>query len=222
MTVKFGLSSYDDYEFNNRPKNNNKDLWLRLQTGANPLRIVTDPFLYMVHKYKEEGDKGFGDKINCSKYHGKCPLCEMGLKASPRWYVGVIDRRTNTYKILDMSSAIYKDLQIYARKEAWGNPMSYEIDINVDPNAGPTGYYRVVPDEKRPLSDSDVFIKQAVNLDELKRRCTPPTPEEVNERLARIRAKKNGGKPVEAAVQNNQVAVPVDENEEFSFKQVTV
>ena len=42
------------------------------------------------------------------------------------------------------------------------------------------------------MSDEDVKLKQNVDLEELKRRCLPPTPEGVEKRLAGIRSKISG------------------------------
>ena len=59
----FGEVSWNDDVFggNEGKKNtNSKDLFLRLEEGSNEMRLVTQPFQYLVHKYKKEGDSGFG------------------------------------------------------------------------------------------------------------------------------------------------------------------
>lgn len=218
MTKSFGLTTYDDYEFK-KPNTGNKsgggDEWMRLKEGPNELRLVTDPYVYMVHKYKEEGDRGFGDKVNCSIYHGSCPLCEHEDEkikvAKPRWFVGVIDRKDQRYKVLDMSPGVFQDLQKYSRKERWGDPTGYEIDIQVDKTGGPSGYYTVMPLGKDPLSEADIEIKQGIDLESFVRRCTPPTPEKVLERIQRIRDRKNGvNTPRPSAVETRVPVTPAD------------
>ena len=104
----------------------------------------------------------------------------------------MIDRKTGTYKILDMGVAIYQKVQGYSRDEDWGDPSQYDVDIVVDKNGGATGYYNVIAKPKKPLSDEDVEIKQNVDLESLKRKCLPPSVEAVNKRLAGIRAKITG------------------------------
>lgn len=197
MTTTFGEVSWNDDVFAGSEKKNSKDLFLRLDEGSNEMRLVTQPFQYLVHKYKKEGDPGFGQKVSCSAIHGSCPLCAMGDKAKPRWLIGVISRKTGTYKILDISFAVFSQIRKYARNtQRWGDPTKYDIDIVVDKNGGATGYYAVQPIPKEPLSATDQQIKDAVDFEDLKRRVTPPTPDMVQKRIDKI----NGvtGEAVEA------------------------
>jgi hypothetical protein len=189
MTATFGEVSYSDDVFQGEGKKNtnSKDLFLRLDEGSNELRLVTAPFQYLVHKYKKDGDPGFGQKVGCSALHGSCQLCALGDKAKPRWFYGVISRKTGTYKVLDISFAVFSQIRKLARNTArWGDPTKYDIDIVVDKNGGATGYYSVQPISKEPLSASDQQIKDDADLDDLKRRCTPPTVEQMQRRIDKI------------------------------------
>jgi hypothetical protein len=203
-TENFGLVGWDQVEFNHKGGGDNRkrDEFIRLQSGSNIVRLVTKPYQYVIHKWKEnESDKGYGDKVMCSMFHGSCPLCEKGDRPKQRWYVGVIDRKTQSYKILDMSPLIFQKVQKLNRKEGWGDPGTYDIDIIVDKNAGATGYYTVMPEAKTPLSDKDVEIKTGeVDHDSLKKRCKPPEYNEVIRQMGVIRQRKNGkATTVEAA-----------------------
>lgn len=199
----FGEISWNDDVFggNEGKKNTNaKDLFLRLEEGSNEMRLVTQPFQYLVHKYKKEGDPGFGQKVSCSQIHGSCPLCASGDKAKPRWLLGVISRKTGTYKILDISFAVFSQIRKLARNtQRWGDPTKYDIDIVVDKNGGATGYYSVQPISKEPLSAADQKIKDDADLDDLKRRVTPPTPELVQKRLDKINGVADTGAPAASA-----------------------
>ena len=171
-----------------------KDTFLRLDEGSNEMRLVTHPYQQMVHKYKKEGDPGFGQKIPCSKTKipgteefTTCPLCDEGDRPKPRWLLGVISRKTNTYKILDISYSVFSQIRKLARNtQRWGDPTKYDIDIVVDKKGGATGYYSVQPISKEPLSATDQQIKDNVDLDDLKRRVTPPTAEYVQKRIDRV------------------------------------
>lgn len=194
----FGEVSWNDDVFGGSGKTNSKDLFLRLDEGSNEMRLVTQPFQYLVHKYKKEGDPGYGQKISCSAIHGSCPLCAMGDKAKPRWLIGVISRKTGTYKILDVSFAVFSQIRKYARNTArWGDPTKYDIDVFVDKNGGATGYYAVQPIPKEPLSAADQQIKDSVDFEDLKRRVTPPTVDVVQKRIDKING--TSGEGVEAA-----------------------
>lgn len=186
--MTFGEVDYNtDFGGGDKKQTNSKDLFLRLGEGSNELRLVTSPFQYLVHKYKKEGDAGFGQKVGCSIMHGSCPLCELGDKAKARWFYGVIDRKTGTYKILDVSFSVFGSIRKLARNtQRWGDPTKYDIDIVVDKNGGATGYYSVQPISKEPLSATDQQIKDNADLDDLKRRCTPPTVEKVQDRMNKI------------------------------------
>lgn len=229
----FGEVSWNDDVFGGSEKKfvNNKDLFLRLDEGSNELRLITQPFQYLVHKYKKEGEAGFGHKVSCSAVHGSCPLCDMGQdKAKARWLLGVISRKTNTYKILDVSFAVYSQIRKLARNTArWGDPTKYDIDIVVDKNGGATGYYSVQPISKEPLSAEDQVKKDGVDFDDLKRRVTPPTPAEVQKRLDKINgadgvaatapvAATAGKKPApKAAAKTPTVSMTDDEELDQSF-----
>ena len=189
MITTFGEISWGDdiYADSNKAASNFKDLFLRLDEGSNEMRLVTQPFQMLVHKYKKEGDPGFGQKVYCSAIHGSCPLCSLGDKAKPRWLLGVISRKTGTYKVLDVSFAVFSQIRKLARNtQRWGDPTKYDLDIVVDKNGGATGYYSVQPISKEPLSAVDQQIKDNIDLDDLKRRVTPPTPELVQKRLDKI------------------------------------
>lgn len=184
----FGEVNWSDDVFGDGKKNtNSKDLWLRLDEGANEMRLITQPFQYLVHKYHKDGDTGFGQKVRCSAIHGSCPLCAVGDKAKPRWLLGVISRKTNTFKILDISFAVFSQIRKYAKNaQRFGDPTKYDINIEVDKNGGATGYYSVQALNREPLSAADQVIKDSVVLDDLKRHVTPFTPEEVQRKIDKI------------------------------------
>lgn len=201
----FGEVSWTDDVFggDGKKNTNSKDLFLRLDEGANEMRLITQPFQYLVHKYKKDGDTGFGQKVQCSAIHGSCPLCAVGDKAKPRWLLGVISRKTNTFKILDISFAVFSQIRKYAKNtQRFGDPTKYDINVEVDKNGGATGYYSVQALNKEPLSAADQVIKDSVDLDDLKRRVTPPTPEVVQKRIDKINGVDQGAQaaaPVAAA-----------------------
>ena len=186
----FGEVSYNDDVYAGDKKNtNSKDLFLRLDPGPNEVRLVTAPFQYLVHKVKKDptNPKDFGQKVSCSAIYGSCIICEAGDAAKPRWFYGVISRKTGTYKILDVSFAVFSTIRKLARNVKLGDPTKYDLNIEVDKNGGATGYYSVQALPKEPLSAADQHIKDNdVDLDDLKRRCTPLTTELLQARLDKI------------------------------------
>jgi hypothetical protein len=222
----FGEVSWNDdvYGGSEKKQTNSKDLFLRLEEGSNEMRLITQPFQYLVHKYKKEGDPGFGQKVACSAMHGSCPLCDLKDKAKPRWLLGVISRKTGTYKILDISFAVFSQVRKLARNtQRWGDPTKYDMDIVVDKNGGATGYYSVQPISKEPLSAADQKIKDDVDFDDLKRRVTPPDAATVQKRMDKINGIVSAdvtaapGKPVVAKAKVPVVSMTDDEELGNSF-----
>lgn len=209
MTTFGEVNWSDDIFTGDKKQTNSKDLFLRLDEGSNEMRLITQPFQYLVHKVKRDPNnpKDFGQKVNCSAIHGKCPVCETGDKAKPRWFLGVISRKTESFKILDISYAVFSQIRKLARNtKHWGDPTKYDIDIIVDKAGGATGYYSVQGISKNPLSASDQKIKDDVDLEDLKRRVTPPTPEYVQSRLEKI---QGGEGSVKSAVADQKSTTKV-------------
>lgn len=200
-------------------KGPNKDLFLRLKEGDNEVRFVTQPFQYLVHKIKKDANnpKDFGQKVMCSSLAGNCPACVYG-EAKPRWLVGVIDRSTGAYKILDIGWAVFQQIRKHAKNPKLGDPQKYDINIVVDPKGGPSSYYTVQTYSKEALSAEDQAIKDTVDMEDLKRRVTPPTAEKIQERLNKIfgdsaPAPQAAGKPAKAAAKTVAKADLTDDEE---------
>lgn len=191
VNFKSGEVSWTDTAFDSSKKTNSKDSWLRLSPGSNIVRLLTLPYQYHQHKHMVPGGKKFGYRINCSGANGACPICETGDKPKRRWFLGVIDRKNNAYKTLDIGFAVFKAIQTLAKDEDWGDPSRYDIDIVVDPNGGSTGYYTVVAKPPKPLSAADLVLREDNPPEELVRKTTPPTSEKVLERIAKIKEEIN-------------------------------
>lgn len=213
---KIGFTNWSEVEFQKKGFENNKDLYLRLENGENRLRVCTKPAQYFVHQgFKDDPEqKGFGDRIMCST-EDDCPVCKMNHQAKMRWLVGVIDRRTQSFKILDITQQIFEGIQALTRMEEYGATELYDLNIIVNKSAGPSGYYRVIAFPPKPMSDADLAIKKGVDLEEMARRCQAPTNAKVQERLEKIRQKnKTGNQPVK---KTKEVEVNTDEAEDYDF-----
>jgi len=185
-------------------KDENRLQYMKFVNGPNKLRIVFEPKRYLTHKFKEEGDAGFGDWVKCSApVHNTCPLCDAvkriektdkdlakANKPKKRWLVGAIDRKTGLFRILDISSAIYDQIKSLNQDEEWGDPRDYDINIVMNDKNPPASYYKVNPGSKKPLSEADLAIVKSVNEEELLKRCTPPDPEWVLSKVNTLRDKR--------------------------------
>lgn len=197
--VVFGLSSWDDegekkqYEKKEYVKAKWDDL-IKLRSGSNQVRFVTQPYKYFVHKYV--GVKGDGTTIRCAKSREEdpCPLCEptivneRGKTVSKcpritRRYIGVIDRRTNQYRVLDVSPSLWEKIKDL-KNSPWGNPMNYDVTIVVNKNTTPANYYNIIPVPPQPLSESDKKLKESADLEDLLLKCRPFSPDFVLRKIA--------------------------------------
>lgn len=230
MEQKIGLSNWNQ-EIKGRPNQpDKKDVFMRLQDGDNKVRIITEPYQYLSFKYKEENDAGFGDKVNASMPLETDPLYLRGFKPKRRWLVGVINRKTDQFELLDISVVVYKAIQNLFRDEAYGDPKTYDVVIKVDRNGGATGYYNVIPRPPTPLTEKDLKIIQESNHEEvLVRRCTPPSANWVKARVNAIREKKHlpaiNWDEVVATPTAATTTVPAvdmgDDGEDFEFSTAT-
>jgi hypothetical protein len=186
MTATFGEVSWNEIPDSNGDKKiNSKDLFLRLDAGDNEVRLITQPFQYLVHKYQKSDGTGFAQKVPCS-VSADCPMCLKGDEAKPRWLLGVISRKTQTFKILDIGKGVLDEIKGFNKNPKIGSPDKFDINIVVDKNGGAVGYYKVQPYSKEPLSAADQVIKDSVDFDDLKRRSSPPSAEVVQRRMDRI------------------------------------
>jgi hypothetical protein len=164
-----------------------------------------------------DGGRKYGYRINCSRTETtSCPVCDKGDKAKRRWLVGVIDRKTNTYKVLDISYSVFKSIKTLALQEDWGDPSRYDIDIVVDPNGGATGYYTVVPKPPTALSASDLEIRNQNGVEDLEKRTKAPPTGWVADRLEKIAEEvaTTGGDSSSSGVDDEDVPV-ADVGESF-------
>jgi hypothetical protein len=185
--VQHGEVEWGDSSSGSSNKENNKDLYLKLEQGSNKVRILTKPQKYMTHKgVKKVGEQGFGRKIPCSKENGSCPLCDKGLKAQTRYLVGVLDRKTNAYKVLDISYGVFQDIKNLNADDIWGDPTKYDISLIVDKNAAPAKYYTVQPIPHKPLSAAEQVIRDNVDMEYLKKKVEPLQSESVQKIIDKV------------------------------------
>lgn len=209
-----------------------KDMYITLAKGDNDVRVVTQPFQYLMHKYKAPGDKGFGRKVVCSG-EADCPLCKAGDKNKKKWYFGVIDRKDDKYRIMDVSYSVFSKIVELVKNKKWGDVTKYDVTITVNPDGGATNYYNVVPDpaSKSPtLSAKDQLIVDNIDKSQLEKLSTPPTNEAVQKKIDYIHSQLNipaGTAPVVSASadasaapkKKAKVIVPVAEEEFESFEE---
>jgi hypothetical protein len=186
--ANFGEMSWDD---DNTGKKSSSDIYMRLEQGINPVRILTKPYKYMVYFYGADDKGKGGSRVIACEDTTKDPIAALGIKPKVRFLMGIIDRKTQTYKILDAAYSVFKDINNLSNSAKWGKPTQYDINIKVDKNGAPSDYYAVIPDPKEPLSEADRAILAQVDENDLRERSAPLTPERMTELMEMIDKRKN-------------------------------
>jgi len=153
--------------------------YLKLEEGSNIGRVFTKPYQFYI-VWTEDAS---GKKRKFRSAVENCPLVQRGEKAKPQWMVGYLSRKTGKPQILEMGPQIYKGILTLKKKEVWGDPRRYDIDIErMAPNSQPL--YVVSPLPAKPLVDEEKeLIKEFMDRTDFVELTAAPTPEEVMEQL---------------------------------------
>ena len=153
--------------------------FVKLEEGSNVVRIFTKPYQFYTVWTKDATGKE--RKIRSAVTN--CPLVQRGEKPSARWYIGVVNRKNNKASILEVGPQIYKQVLGLRKKESWGDPRKYDIDIVRQPK-GSQPLYVVSPEPKALMTDEDKSeITDFLARVDLVKMTEAPTPAEVREQL---------------------------------------
>lgn len=186
--------------------------FMNLEEGDNPVRLVSQPYQFYIHWTKDA--TGANRKVRCAL--DGCPLCQAGERATARWYVNVLNRKTEHCAILEIGPQIFKQILGLSKKEKWGNPRKYDINIERQPK-GSQPLYISTPEPKEPITDDEKgMIKEFLARIDLVKMTEAPTVAEVREKVGLP------VEPTESAVDNSfedtSVATSVDgDDDDFDF-----
>jgi hypothetical protein len=153
---------------------------MKLEQGDNSVRIVSNPYQFVVHWAKDSSQTD--RKIKCAIKN--CPLCKKGIKTQYRWLLGVIDRADGQPKLLEISSQIFNAIKLYKDNKKWGNVTLYDINIRRGPK-GAQPLYTVMPDSEK----GKITVQEQEAVDsffekiDMNKYVEPASPEEVIEKL---------------------------------------
>lgn len=154
--------------------------FMNLEQGDNLVRIFTNPYQFVVHWVKDSS--GAVKKVKCAVED--CPLCKKGIKAQYRWFLGVIDRKSNEAKVLEISSQIYIGIKNHHTEPTWGDVKMYDVNIKRGPKGAQPLYTVMGIPDKRPLNEAEQALvgdfKARVDISKY---TQPSTPEEIAEKL---------------------------------------
>ena len=111
---------------------------VKLAPGVTVLRIVEDNYEKVwVHHFKGVDDEGKEkNRRTVCLGKGKCPVCDEGHKAKPRYYFNVVDmkeRKKNEGKfqvrLLECGKMVFDGISALALDEEYGDPTQYNVKI---------------------------------------------------------------------------------------------
>jgi len=131
------------------PKND----YMRLEEGENVVRVMGNPVQYYVHWIvTTDGSKRkIVSPIDSMALVSR--LEDAGFKRKATWMVKVLDRKTDTFKILEVGSQIYNGIRSLYNNTKWGKVTDYDISIMRGPK-GSQPLYSVQPNPKEKIDPS--------------------------------------------------------------------
>ena len=177
-TKKIGKVSWEEADVQQK----SSDFAQMKDEGDYDFRIFTSPYQFYSHWTKDATGKD--KKVHCAV--DDCPVCERGEKASARWFIGVINRKTNKCEILEIGSQVYQQLLVLAKNPKWGDPKGYDITITRKPK-GSNPLYAVVPNPKTAFSDEEkTMAKEFTGRVDLVKLSASPSADKVREVLGLV------------------------------------
>ena len=147
-----------------------KSDFMRLQQGENTVRVMGNPIQFYIHWLntpaggKKKVNSPTGDPALVKR------LEDSGFKRQPRWFIKILDRADESFKILEVGPQIYNAVKALVNNARWGKVTQYDITIIRGPD-GTSPLYSVTPNPKEAipaeLKTKFVDFNDRVNIDKL-------------------------------------------------------
>jgi hypothetical protein len=197
---------------------NQKTEFMKIEQGKSLVRVMGNPHQFYVNWLELPGGKKtkINSPLSSPALLKRLEDADFGKK--PRWIVKVLDRSDDKFKLLEISSQIYKGIRELFNHPKWGPVTGYDVTITrASPGTQPL--YTVTPDPKEPL---DASLKQAfiefndkVDISALTREADPKKVCELLGWNMESESKTSQGKS--SAKQQVAASSGDDEDEFFNF-----
>lgn len=152
---------------------------LELTPGSNVVRFLSHPYQYLAHPdFKLKEPEVLNQPVRCpSSFHEKqdCQICSKESICTPRWAAHVLNRKDNDVYFLDFGHKVFRSIQKLAQDSEWGNPESYDVNINLDWDlVGIKLIPTVIPYPKKQLTLDELEIKKFLSKSLLDNICHIP------------------------------------------------
>jgi hypothetical protein len=217
------------YSFKEWDNDNRKfgDTIMSSRTDDDPIKLMAREKWDQVNKLEEQasqliaaGKMKESEAVTEQAKALKAKIKERGWSPQTRVLFKVLDRASGRVKLLEAGPGLTGKISAKANSSVWGDPQNWDMEITVNKNAKVrTDYYDVTPVAKTPLTADELKLKEAIDLEEMKRKVTPPTAEKMREYLAKARAKRSGttGSSTSTVVPSYVSSTP-ETNDDVSFE----
>lgn len=127
--------------------------YMKLEEGENVVRVMGNPIQYYVHWVTalDGSKKKIVSPIDNMSLVTK--LEDAGFKKKATWMVRVLDRKDESFKLLEVGSQIYNGIRALYNNPKWGKVTDYDISIIRGPK-GSQPLYSVQPNPKEKIDPS--------------------------------------------------------------------
>lgn len=127
--------------------------FMKLESNSKSrVRVMGNPTQYYVHWVESaSGKRKFNSPVGDAKLVKQ--LENAGFKRKPSWFIKVLDRSDNQFKLLEIGSQIFSGIKALVAESEWGPITGYDINIHRG-SPGQQPLYRVTPCPKAALESS--------------------------------------------------------------------
>ena len=144
---------FGEVDWNNGDTGAPKNDYMKLEEGENVVRVMGNPVQYYVHwiTTTDGSKRKIVSPIDSMALVSR--LEDAGFKRKATWIVKVLDRKTDTFKVLEVGSQIYNGIRSLYNNPKWGKVTDYDISIMRGPK-GSQPLYSVQPNPKEKIDPS--------------------------------------------------------------------
>lgn len=167
-----------DYDFEPRKA---PSIFLKLTERGDKIKIRLASAPYREPKVWKEGVKTPmkpEDVVNLTQEHWIAMFRDPEFNIAEVFHWVVIDRDSGQAKIYSGTGGVYKSIKKYAEMEDWGDPTTYDLEIERTENPGP-GYYQVTALPNKDILDDKHKADAAALLIQIKEKL--PAARKINE-----------------------------------------
>lgn len=135
------------------------------------IRILTNPYQIFYHIID-------GSRLTIMCPRNSCKMCKSFSPTYPLWILGLIDRADGLFKMMILPQSLFRDMQRFVKDEDWGDPINYDIGLSYDKTS--IIQWSVGPKTYRPLSESDLEIKNSIIQEEIDKLLIPMSEDKIN------------------------------------------